>query len=76
MKKKCGLEDTGINVSKREIYKAIHTKKNRILRLHILDSNDEQGIDHFSPQEKRKAISNAKKNKKLKEKVTARCEVS
>lgn len=27
MKKKCGLEDTGINVSKREIYKAIHTKK-------------------------------------------------
>lgn len=27
MKKKCGLEDTGINVSKGEIYKDIHTQK-------------------------------------------------
>lgn len=68
---------TLVLMSARERFTRLSTqKKNRILRLHILDSNDEQGIDHFSPQEKRKAISNAKKNKKLKEKVTARCEAS
>lgn len=43
--------------------------------MNILDNNDERGIEFFSPQDKRKAISNSKR-KKLKEKVTNRGEAN